>query len=351
MAALVGALVAATLGAVLTRWVSTRGALGERPLTLRLLGLLVALAGVVTGTAVGGLEAGTGWGALSGAVNGGLSAIAFVPVCALVVAATRRADRARQGSIVASADRRAVWSILAMALAVTTLAAALDVPPSHYQKMVVLPRAGVIMAVSAGLAILAAFVADALALARVGRLGRSDLEERDPAEVRDAAVVPSVDLGLGDDVRAELGRAANAYRSRARPVALLLGSLAEARSALGRALLRGAIGLAITGAVLAGHAWAETPSALVEYQALRCQDSTSACHDAGVLLLSEGTAERECPPPPFTGAHAVSVDVPRAEVLLRRGCERGNRCACDALRQSAGRRGAEVQLPTWYIPR
>jgi hypothetical protein len=349
--AVVAALVAASLGALLSRLSSSRGALGEKPLTLRTLALLVVLAGLVTGAVVGGLEAGTGWGLLSGAGNGGISALAFVPVCAVVVAAARRSERARRGSIVAAADRRAVWGILATALALTTLAAALDVPPSHYHTMILFPRGGVVMAVMAGLVVTFVLVADLYARVRVGRLGRAGLEQRDEAESRDADQVPSIDLGLGDDVRARMGRAASAYRGRARPVALVLGSLAGARSALGAAILRGVAGLAVVGAVLAGHGWAETRAALVEYQALLCESSTAACHDAGVLLLPETPSSPECPAPPLSWTPALSPDVPRAEALLRRGCDRGNRCSCDGLRASAEGRGAEARLPYWYTRR
>src|SRR5262249_43731291 len=155
------------------------------------------------------------------------------------------------------------------------LAAAFDVPLSHagpkraerydalgQAGLAILgfpwSRSGLNMAASAALLVLGVLVADAFALARVARLGRAELEERDPVEARDAGAVPSIDLGLGEDVRARVGRAANAYRSRARPLALLLGSAVEARAALRRALLRGAAGLALIGLVFGGHLWAET---------------------------------------------------------------------------------------------
>src|SRR5262249_40198917 len=73
----------------------------------------VVIGGAVGGACVGGLSRHSIGGAGSGAVNGALCAIAFLPVCTLVLSAALRAQRARLGSIVAAADRRAVWGILA----------------------------------------------------------------------------------------------------------------------------------------------------------------------------------------------------------------------------------------------
>jgi hypothetical protein len=297
-----------------------------------------------------------GWIAVSGAFFGALASLAFVPVCALVHAAAIRAERARHGSIVASADRRAVWSILATALSVTTLAGTIDVPASRSRDAVPLPRVGFGIGAAVWLIVGAVIVADVIALYRVSRLGRGRLEERDPSEAHDAEAVPALDLGLGDEVRARMGLASNAYRSRARPVALLLGSLAEARAALGRAILRGALGLVIASAVLAGHRWAETPAALSAYLTERCEGSRLACYDAGLLHL-HAAAPEGCPAGPALAAtDAVSPDLGMGMALLERACASGNRCACDALHQTwtaafAGVKGAQKPaLPSWYTP-
>jgi hypothetical protein len=261
---------------------------------------------------------------------------------------------------VASADLRAVWSILATALAVTTLAGALDVPASRSRDAASFPRVGFGIGAAAWLLVGAVLVADAFALRRVSRLGRGALEEVDPSEARDAGAVAALDLGLGGEVRARMGVASNAYRSRARPVALLLGSLAEARAALGRAILGGALGLAITSAVLAGHLWAETPAALSAYLTQRCEGSKLACYDAGLFRL-HAAAPEGCPagpalPPAGTGRFAVPREPLAGMELLGRACDAGQRCACDALLQAwttepAGRKGArKPPLPSWYTP-
>jgi hypothetical protein len=355
-AAIAGAVLGAVLGAALSEWSPARRPFGGGPLTKREIGALVVGWGFVAGGSVGWME-GVGWSAVSGAFFG---ALAFVPVCAFVHAAASRAERARHGSLVASADRRAVWSILATALSVTTLAGALEVPASSTRDAASFPRVGFGIGAAVWLIVGAVIVADAVALRGVSRLGRGALEERDPSDARDGDAVPALDLGLGDEVRARMGVASNAYRSRARPVALLLGSLAEARAALVRAILRGALGLAIASAVLAGHLWAETPAALSAYLTKRCDSSKLACYDAGLLLLHTAAPEG-CPagPAPTSadeGRFAVAPDPSTGRVLLDRACESGNRCACDALLRAwtvayAGVKDApRPPLPRWYTP-
>jgi hypothetical protein len=346
-AAVLGAFAGVLLGALLERKVADRGAWGDRPLTLLQLAVLVIAGGAFTGGGVGLVEVGSMWAVLTGALNGGLASIAFVPVCALVFAAALRADRARHGSIVASADRRAVHGILAGALSVTTLAGALDATASRYAKLGALPHAGAAMAIAAALVVAGVLLADVRAFARVARLAACDLEQRDPSEARDAATVPAIDLGLGDDVRARLGKVATAYRSRARPVAMLMGSVASARAALGRALLRDAAALLVTVVVLAGHRWAETPDALLAYLEQECDHSTRACYDAGLLLAPERASVGSCPEAPKLGGVSVEPDVARSLALLRRSCEGTYRCACDALWQT--HRGA-LSFPGWYNP-
>ncbi len=354
LAGMVAAAGGALLGALLSRRVaSSRHELGARPLTIARLSGLVVVCGGVTGGLVGGLEMSHLWGALSGAFNGAVCAVAFVPVCALVFAAACRADRARQGSIVAGADRRAVWSILAAALAVTTLAAAIDVPPARLH--LTFP-AGAIMAAAAALVLVVTWLADALALRRVARLARAELEDRDPAEARFAAEVPSVNLGLGDEVRASFGRAASAYRSRASATALVLGSAGAARSALLRALLRGAAGLALTFAVLAAHRWAGTPAALVAYDEQLCDHYWHGCYEAGLLLLQQPAPGGGCPAPAALTPEdqaSLPIDARRGDALLLRSCTAGDLCSCRAFEQSLqGRRyEGEGALPSWYTAR
>jgi hypothetical protein len=90
----------------------------------------VILGGAASGGFTGGITENNVDGVLSGILNGGLCSIAFLPICAAVLAAARRAERARLGSIVAGADLREVWAILAAALAVATPWPSPPWPPS-----------------------------------------------------------------------------------------------------------------------------------------------------------------------------------------------------------------------------
>ena len=126
-----------------------------------------------------------------GCINGFASAVVFVPVVLAVVRAARASQRARLGTLVAAVDRRAIWSILAAALALTTLEGTLDW-----------------------------FVADR----RV------------------------------DAVGARIAPGASAYRDRERTLALVQGDPSEVRRAMDRALRRGSISTLIVGGVLVAHA-------------------------------------------------------------------------------------------------
>jgi hypothetical protein len=190
---------------------------------------------------------------------------------------------------------------------------------------------GFALAIVCGLAILAFVIADAFAFARVRTVASADLEQRDPSEARYVTDVPAVDLGLGDDVAAKMERAKSAYRGKDRALGLLWGSVSAARRALAFSMARGVLGLAVVAAVLAGHRFSTTPAARVEYQAQRCKSSIPSCYTAASLLQSEP---------------GITPDPVRAEALLRRGCEAGEKRACDALYRSS----LSGSLPYWYVP-
>ena len=215
-----------------------------------------------------------------GAGIGALASLAFLPVCAAVLAAARRAERARHGSLVAGSDRRAVWAILVSALSVTAGAVAIDWPLTHVADTYGhVPPPWVAVAVLLGaLGVLAAsFRADWAALSRVNTVATSaDVEEYN-ADVA-SPDLPRIDLGLGDDVRALMARGSVTYRSRERTLALVVGSADDAASALRRAVRRDAIGLLVTGAVLGVHAVAACAvgCALPDrppFQGMRCTTS------------------------------------------------------------------------------
>lgn len=317
LAAACAGVVAALLGAALTRLCVEDGSRLRTPAVIWARLVLAVLAGgAVSGAAVGVASVGTPDGAITGAINGSICSVAFVPVCALVLAAARRARRARLGSIVARADRRAVWSILAAALAVTTLAALPDWPAS-IEGLAPEPTVAVALGAAAGLVLLATLAADVVAIAAIARAASGpDLEERDPEGEREGERVPRIDLGLGDDVRARLARGASAYRTRERALALLLGSPAQARAALRRAIARGAAGALLVAAVLGLQAAAASTAGSLWYSEIRCDGGVGrACRTAAILSRIRDRDD----------------DSGRSAALHVRACEAGQVMSCAAL--------------------
>jgi hypothetical protein len=204
-------------------------------------------------------------------VLGGIAcALAFVPVCLAVIGAARRAQRARLGSIVAASDRRAVWAILAMLLAVMTLEGALDWPAWSWG-LAPPPFPVLGMLGAAALSTLGILVADRRALARARDAVARGLAVHDPEEAAAGAVEPArVDLGIGDELLSRVERGAAGYRQRARTVALVKGSPDRALSALRRSVRRGFIALFSIGAVAAIHACACSGMAFTAYGFLIC---------------------------------------------------------------------------------
>jgi hypothetical protein len=271
--ALVGAFVTRRCSTAAESWAST----GATRLTLV---LAVMLAGAVSGALVGGLTWWTGRGAFAGVFAGLGCALGFLPVCALVLASARRAERARLGSLVAGSDRRAVWSMLASTVAVTTLLALPDWPAvadgAHGS-----PEVAWAIALCACVTNAAIAVAEWRASRRIDACAGSVTEPRDSEDAASDADVPRVDLGLGEGVLATVMRAASAYRDRDRTVELLLGDPATARAAVKRALARAAAGAALASVVLWMHFIAARPEPLAMYREWRCREgSAEACRSA-----------------------------------------------------------------------
>jgi hypothetical protein len=313
----------------------------------------VLLAGAASGASVSVL-CDTWGGPALGALGGAFCAVAFVPVCLAVLAAARRAQRARLGSIVAGSDRRAVWAILALALALATVEALPSWPASAAGE-VTRPEPALWMALSAGLLTLAVLVADVIALRSARRAIAPGLEQRNPCETHAGdADAPRLDLGIGEDLLARLARSATAYRGRDRTLALVQGSPEQATSALRRAVLRGALGLVAIGAVVGGHMAANTPAADRFHAALLCDQGRGAwCARAAQLsrpheidkkirLYERGCARSSAP-----SCAAVATIYERGEgVAADRGVARAFReHACDAGDPPSCRRAAESMDP------
>ncbi len=190
------------------------------------------------------------YGAAIGAIGGGACALVFLPVVIAVLRAARAAQRGRLGTLVAHTDRRAVWSILATALALTTLEALPDWWASAHRAELA-PTVAVALASACGAVVLAVLLADV----RSRRAVRGVLADLSPAAAfSDEAAV--IDLGLGDDVGARVARGVSAYRDRDRTLALVRGDPFEVRSATDRAIRRGHASAALVSFVLGAHALA-----------------------------------------------------------------------------------------------
>ncbi|WP_438021856.1 hypothetical protein [Sorangium sp. So ce233] len=269
VAAVCAGIIGGVIGALLPRVVAPRQAWHGRGPTWACLAALVLPGGALAGGLIGGITGGSLYTAATGVVNGVICGAATLPICGAVLEAALRAERARLGSIVAAADRRAVWQILAASLAAATLAALPEWPAARLG-LVPVPEIVGALAVGSWMAIGLLILADAAALGhRLPGAAAAAEEPCSPDAIASDPAVPRVDLGLGDEVHARLARG-NAYRGRDRASLLVIGSHAEAHAALAGALRRGVICFALGAAVLVAHRWAAGASAVHAYQAARC---------------------------------------------------------------------------------
>ncbi len=209
--------------------------------------LAILAAGAITGGIVG-VICNVELGVPIGAIGGVACAIVFVPVALAVIGAARRAQRARLGSVVAKSDRRAVWAILSMALAVTTLEA---VPNwALHGRFGASPLPAFVLAVVAGVVVAALLIADARAFRGV----ESALDQLEPQENLTDDLHVQTDLGLGDDVGAHVARSTCAYRDRDRMLDVVRGDAELVRLAMRAAIRRGIIGSGLAFAAALAHA-------------------------------------------------------------------------------------------------
>lgn len=251
-AALCGALVTGIMGRLLTRWGRPKRMFDRVDIGRVRLALLVAAGGTLTGGLTAAILVPYNGSGRDGALLGLLCALPFIPICALVLEAARRAERARMGSIVAAADRREVWSILMSCVPVAALAGVPDWI-SFARGQTSPPAGAILMILGAAVFTAALLVANKKAVAQVARVMEGMEAPGDDAGIEAGASVPKVDLGLGDDLFARLSRQAAAYRSRDRAVALVVGSPAQATEALRRAMRKNKLGLAICAGALLCH--------------------------------------------------------------------------------------------------
>lgn len=250
-----------------------------------------------------------------GALGGLLCTLPFLPICAAVLSTARRAQRARQGSIVAGADRRAVYGILAVALLIATLEGLPD-DPAPATTWLEGPLPGLALFAMSTICILFILVADALALRKARSLvvpGLARKDEVDPGLERDDAA--RFDLGLGKDIHARLAKSTSAYRGRERALALILGDPERAVATLQRAVRRGVLAFAVTPFVLGAHLAAGSETAALRYREISCSlGNPKAC---------EALAERS--------ASLEQHDLVSAVAYHERSCDHGNGWSCLAV--------------------
>lgn len=212
--------------------------------------IAVLSAGLVGGGLIGVLR----WsrnGLGEGAATGFICALAFLPAFTLVLAAARRVGRARPGSLVDRADRRAVWLAVATSVALGTLAA---LPDWNVFPMGVRPSLEVSrwLGLAALTAIAALCVNDAAALVRAILTFRQvdTMRPTSPDDPRIAWSPRRLDLGLGDSTLAAVLSAAVAYRDHDRILSVVRGDPHAARRALFGTFASGLVALALASACI-----------------------------------------------------------------------------------------------------
>src|SRR5512132_234687 len=239
----------------------------------------------------------------AGAFGGMLSAMLLVPLGMRLVAAQRRAEQARSGSIVARTERRAVMSLLAAAVAGLTIpaipaaiaAVAGRTRPSHDALLITAAAAAL------GLGVL---LLDLVATIRVRRLDARIAQGEGPAT--------DVDFGLGDDVASRI-EAGPGYRA-TRTVTLSVGDPFQAHGALRRSLTRGAVVVAFIELVALGHGLARDPEAAARYEAQVCESGQrNTCRRAALLWERAGLPDEE------------------AQALHQAACNAGAEASCMAV--------------------
>jgi hypothetical protein len=349
IAAAGGGLTAALIGAYLTRWLHAQVSQYDSAHSdwyamgrwLRL-GPPLVVGGALTGALVGAF-AQAPW---DGIRLGLVCALCAVPLCAVVLRASLRAGRARLGSLVADTDRREVWAVLVLVASCETLA---ELPGGPAWATVGLPGPWVSVAVAlGGVPLVLGLLRRDLAARRRLTAESRDLRARE-REHAPPSEIPRLDLGIGDELSARHAQGSSAYRDHEREVALVIGNLDEARSALDKAVRRGAVSLSIMGLVVAGHVvslgpWLRLPFAaalcdrrdlagcVAEARLLEANDPTDA--RIGPLYVRVCDAHHQAPCEMLVDWFAANPALARDEAAVRAlgdACSTGHGEACASL--------------------
>jgi hypothetical protein len=252
------------------------------PATWLRLALTLGLGGLLVGMLVGGFTP-PYQGGTEGAGFGLLAGLALVPLGRALLATAERAQRARLGSIVAHADRRSLWGMLATAIAMVSLGALLEWP-AWRGGVASLPWVAAAATVGPAAVLVAELVAN-LAAARRIHVAVRGTRDRDHDLAAPPSGVPRLDLGVGDALRAQVAAGGGSYRQADREVALVIGDPADATRALRRANLIAAGRLGLVLLVGAAHGYAQLPGHALRYEAALCERRFMAECGRTALLL------------------------------------------------------------------
>lgn len=189
---------------------------------------------------------------LDGILMGGLAAAFVFPGCQWLLQQARVCVRARLGSLISAADRRAIWGVTAVVLGVASLAGMLRWTSRLPRLSPVAPA----MVAAAGFVIaLSVVLADWQARARLRRLssGRDALEPLVVTASEDC--VAETDLGVGEGVLGH-NEAGASYRAERRRIPLVRGSFSEAAEMIDHALKKSTHRLGFVALTAAAHALA-----------------------------------------------------------------------------------------------
>lgn len=228
--------------AIAGRWVARRITEGAPP--KRTLTFAVFAAGQASACVVGMVTLGQGF--QPGMVLGGVVSVMCLPFALLMVHNAGWAWRARLGSVLHRAYRRARW--IDVATGVTILLAGYANPVFGAQYVTRGMLATVFVFAASSLAVIMLVLAVS-SLVRVGRLGVEFATARAGGEVAREGGARIVDLGIGEERKHDVAAAASAYRHQEQVRAVCVGDMRRAWRviglAAGRALTVAAIGAAV----------------------------------------------------------------------------------------------------------
>jgi hypothetical protein len=292
------------------------------------------------------------------------AAAALAPLGVFVVAAARRAERARLGSIVAGADSRAVWASLATTIALASVPCAMGLP-AYLSGDRVSPPLAPFFALASAVACVVIAIRDRQDRARVVALvADASLEDREGGDVEGAR--SRVDLGLGDDVRVEVG-ARGAYRSIDRAARVVLGSSEDVLAALASACRRSVTLAGFAFLAVVAHALAASSFGRGFYDALACDEGddarcSRAFHRLGERLELDPLMHHKLAWDACHGGdmaactwfaslyerHEITSDVlvDEARMAEQMGCQRGDAHLCELATHDAITRGTSDGQPT-----